>query len=117
VFPEPGLFKPERWLRERADGTLEVNTDLPDPRALNFGFGRRVCPGQHIANNMLFASAVSLLATMNISRKIDAQGKPMPFNEEWTPGVLNMFVKFDCDIRPRDQHAINLVREAVDAGM
>ena len=46
MFPDPEVYRPERFL----------NTD--DPRLVNFtlqfGFGRRICPGMHIASASLF---------------------------------------------------------------
>lgn len=46
IFPEPEKFKPERFL------------DTTDTRLIDFtlpyGFGRRICPGQFVANASLF---------------------------------------------------------------
>jgi hypothetical protein len=38
AYPEPHLFKPERYLTE--DGR-KINPDVRDPRDIVFGFGRR----------------------------------------------------------------------------
>jgi hypothetical protein len=111
VYPEPESFKPERFLRTSSDGSLSINPDVPDPRNALFGYGRRVCPGKIIADDMIFASAVSLLATMVVSRPTDACGTPTPMHEEWTSGIMNALKTFNCTIRPRDERAANLVRE------
>jgi hypothetical protein len=111
VYPEPESFKPERFLRTSSDGSLSINPDVPDPRNALFGYGRRVCPGKIIADDMIFASAVSLLATMVVSRPTDACGTPTPMHEEWTSGIMNALKTFKCTIRPRDERAANLVRE------
>ena len=46
LFPEPDKFNPERFM------------DNKDPRfkefVLPFGFGRRVCPGMHVAYQSMF---------------------------------------------------------------
>ncbi|KAF9063805.1 cytochrome P450, partial [Rhodocollybia butyracea] len=47
VFPDPHTFKPERFI------------ETTDPRLINhkfgcFGFGRRVCPGIHVALQSLY---------------------------------------------------------------
>jgi cytochrome P450 len=49
VYPDPHTFKPERWLK--ADG--ELDPDTKDPTAF-FGFGRRLCPGRHLAMGATF---------------------------------------------------------------
>lgn len=46
LFPEPEAFKPERFL-DTTEPRL-VNFDLP------FGFGRRICPAQFVAEKSLF---------------------------------------------------------------
>jgi cytochrome P450 len=38
AYPEPHLFKPERYLTE--DGK-KINPNVRDPRDIVFGFGRR----------------------------------------------------------------------------
>lgn len=38
VFPEPHVFRPERYLT--SDG--QINKDVIDPRQLVFGYGRRL---------------------------------------------------------------------------
>lgn len=54
VFPDPDAFKPDRWL----DTEGRVRDDL---KFFVFGFGRRVCPGQHVANSSVFINAVLVL--------------------------------------------------------
>ncbi|KAG0705941.1 cytochrome P450 [Suillus ampliporus] len=43
AYPEPDAFKPQRWI----DAEGRPRDDL---KKFVYGFGRRVCPGQHIAN-------------------------------------------------------------------
>lgn len=82
VYDDPYNFCPDRWIK---------NPDLP----LNpFGFGRRVCTGQHIARNSLLINIARILWAFNISHKYEngirqeidpmfmTQGfnsRPMPF--------------------------------------
>ncbi|KAG1874405.1 cytochrome P450 [Suillus subluteus] len=54
VFPDPNAFKPDRWL----DTEGRVRDDL---KFFVFGFGRRVCPGQHVANSSVFINAALVL--------------------------------------------------------
>ncbi|KAG1902995.1 cytochrome P450 [Suillus fuscotomentosus] len=54
VFPEPHTFKPER--RTSDQGCLR-----DDLKSFVFGFGRRVCPGQHVATRSVFINSLLIL--------------------------------------------------------
>lgn len=60
VYPSPFKFDPTRFIGEKQQ---------PDPRELAFGRGRRVCPGQHIAEASVFIQVASVLATFDILRE------------------------------------------------
>jgi cytochrome P450 len=53
IYHDPHSFRPERYLQ---------STPEPDPRKYIFGFGRRVCPGIHIAYDSTFINCAGLLA-------------------------------------------------------
>ncbi|KAH7920047.1 cytochrome P450 [Leucogyrophana mollusca] len=89
VYPNPDTFDPRRWLN--SDG--QVRDDLKFP---SFGFGRRICPGQHIANRSIFINAALLLWSFKItedpSAPIDESGfvdgviaHPKPFAAKFEP--------------------------------
>lgn len=59
VFSEPEKFKPERWVR--GDGTVDYDTTPIQ----TFGFGRRVCPGVHLAEASLFLTISNLAWAFN----------------------------------------------------
>ena len=46
MFPEPDVFRPERFLD--ATNPKLVNFTIP------FGFGRRICPGMHVASQSIY---------------------------------------------------------------
>ncbi|KAH7884146.1 cytochrome P450 [Phlebopus sp. FC_14] len=89
VYPNPSQFDPQRWLN--ADG--QIRDDLKFP---SFGFGRRICPGQHIAMRSIFINAALLLWSFRISEDpkspIDQDGfvdgviaHPKPFEVRFEP--------------------------------
>ena len=57
VYKDPFTFKPERFLGPSPEH---------DPTTAAFGFGRRVCPGSHLALQSLFINIAVVLATMVI---------------------------------------------------
>jgi cytochrome P450 len=100
-YPDPHSFNPARYLTP--DGALDPS--IRDPRTACFGFGRRVCPGRHIADATLFAMVATLLATVDIVRAKDAQGKEIIPNVEVTSGLLCHPKPFPWSVRPRNEHA------------
>ncbi|KAG1746566.1 cytochrome P450 [Suillus paluster] len=54
VYPEPYAFKPERWIDDHG----RLRDDL---KFFVYGFGRRVCPGQHVANRSVFINSLLIL--------------------------------------------------------
>ncbi|EIW84460.1 cytochrome P450 [Coniophora puteana RWD-64-598 SS2] len=75
-YSNPSTFMPERFFRP--DGTL--NDDKID---YVFGFGRRVCPGRHVATNSLWMAMASILASLKIEKVKDSSGNIVEFEPEW----------------------------------
>ncbi|KIM51186.1 hypothetical protein SCLCIDRAFT_1169199 [Scleroderma citrinum Foug A] len=91
VYPNPDKFDPQRWLNN--DGGIRDDLRFP-----SFGFGRRVCPGQHIANRSVFINAALLLWSFRItqdpSAPVDDKGfvdgviaHPKPFAVRFEPRI------------------------------
>lgn len=69
IFEKPDEYRPERWLPEYNPSA----SSLPDD--IVFGFGRRVCPGQYLADRMGFAFAAAILTAYNI---VPVPGEEIP---------------------------------------
>ena len=65
VYKNPEVFNPDRFIPTR---TRKAERD---PHEIVFGFGRRTCPGRHVADASIFLSVVSILATLHISKTIE----------------------------------------------
>jgi cytochrome P450 len=63
MYPEPDSFKPERFINP--DGSLR---DDPVVTSL-FGFGKRICPGRHLADATILIVIASLLSVFNIKER------------------------------------------------
>ncbi|UKZ75803.1 hypothetical protein TrVFT333_003497 [Trichoderma virens FT-333] len=54
LYPDPESFRPERWLEPSWPTYREPLTQFPNLQNFSaFGFGRRICPGQSIAERSL----------------------------------------------------------------
>jgi cytochrome P450 len=108
-YPDPETFNPSRYLTP--DGKLDPS--VRDPRTACFGFGRRICPGRHIASASLFAMVATLLATIDIVRAKDADGKEIVPNVDVTTGIVSHPKPFPWSVRPRSRHAEELLAHAI----
>jgi cytochrome P450 len=107
AYPDPTIFSPERHLKQLHDGTWELRTDVPDPRKYAFGFGRRACPGVHIAEQSLFATITTLLHTIDIVRAKDSDGVEMVPEVQVASGLLAHTLPFPYELRMRpDAHEL-----------
>lgn len=90
--PEVDSFRPSRWINND-----RFNTNM---KHFQFGFGRRVCPGQHVANNSVLVNAALLLWAFDIAPAVEngkevpidtlaftntANSHPLPFKVKFTP--------------------------------
>ncbi|KAF9559429.1 hypothetical protein CPC08DRAFT_807880 [Agrocybe pediades] len=68
-FPNLDVLIPERFL---SDGKLR--TDIRDPVDIIFGYGRRVCPGNHIALSFLWITVSTIPLVYDITNEVDQNG-------------------------------------------
>jgi cytochrome P450 len=78
IWPEPFNFSPERYLG--ADPQR-------NPREVCFGFGRRICPGMHLAEAALEMTIAMTLSVFNITNAIE-NGVPIIPKHENTSGTI-----------------------------
>ncbi|CCM05043.1 uncharacterized protein FIBRA_07245 [Fibroporia radiculosa] len=94
TYPEPEKFKPERWIDEQG----KLRKDL---KFFNFGFGRRVCVGQYVADNSLYINTALLLWAFHVAPVPDkpintmaftdtANTHPLPFVTSMTPRIADL---------------------------
>jgi cytochrome P450 len=72
IYPDPEEFKPERFLNE--DGTVRDDPAL----SLAFGVGKRICPGRHVVDAIIFIVASSVLSVFNVTKAKDENGTEIP---------------------------------------
>jgi cytochrome P450 len=108
-YPDPDTFNPARYLT--SDGVLDPS--VRDPRTACFGFGRRICPGRHIADASIFATVSTLLATVDVVRAKDAQGKEVIPKLELKSGFPLRPKPYPWSVRPRSQHVTEMLEAAL----
>lgn len=106
-FPDPLIFNPVRHLTPSGDLAEGTATDP-------FGFGRRYCPGKYVADQTVWATIVSVLATMRIEKARDHCGNEINVIPEFTGGLSNRPKPFCCSIKARSLTAEELIRTSHD---
>jgi cytochrome P450 len=77
----PGDFSPERFLPGAVAQTAT------DPSEYVFGFGRRICPGKHLAMSNLVLICSAILKVFEIAPVQDENGREVLPQLEITPGL------------------------------
>ncbi|KAL1707952.1 cytochrome P450 [Schizophyllum commune] len=108
IYEEPSAFKPERFLG---------SNPAPDPRDMGFfGYGRRQCPGSHLADASVWMHVAHAVAALDISKATDAAGNPIEPSGDTDDGLILRPLPFACKIRPRSSDALRLIKERIDRG-
>lgn len=85
TYPDPFTFNPDRHL-----ATTERKAQR-DPRNVCFGYGRRICPGMHLAEASLFSAIVMSLAVFDITKAIENGIEITPVHAN-TSGIIRSVV-------------------------
>ncbi|KAJ6577527.1 cytochrome P450 [Mycena capillaripes] len=104
TFPDPDEFRPERFLDTRLR-----NYSIP------FGFGRRLCPGQHVALQTAFISIVRMLWTFHILPGLNEKGDPViPSADNFTSGLVTGPAPFPCRFEPRHKSTAEIIHSEAE---
>ncbi|KIJ35877.1 hypothetical protein M422DRAFT_257346 [Sphaerobolus stellatus SS14] len=101
--PDTDKFIPERYF----------SPGVRDPALTGaFGYGRRICPGSHMAQNSLFIQIALILQVFDISGPRDTTGRELPLEYSFTSGFFLFPNDFKCSIRPRSKSAQELILQS-----
>ncbi|KAI5122654.1 hypothetical protein M0805_007916 [Coniferiporia weirii] len=120
-YTDPEIFAPERHARVTTTGSNSVPTGgrlsgdngraaEDDPTSIVFGFGRRVCPGKHFVDSMLWIVLANVLASFDIKPYEDpvtgiAELPTCEFENE----AIRSPKAFRCSIVPRSAKHAQLI--------
>ncbi|SCN87775.1 related to O-methylsterigmatocystin oxidoreductase [Fusarium fujikuroi] len=96
LYHDPMAFRSERFLGPGAE---------TDPGRFVFGFGRRICPAQAMADKTLFLNMAQTLAVFDITVKPGAETP----RAEFTSGVVSHPMPFETTIKPRSSEHRELI--------
>ncbi|KJZ70820.1 hypothetical protein HIM_09779 [Hirsutella minnesotensis 3608] len=101
VYVDPDVFEPARFLEPRNE---------PNPSPNIFGYGRRVCSGQYLADSSIFLTIVQILAAFDIRKATDELGREIDIKMNTNPGLINRPVDFPYKIAPRSNKYEDIIR-------
>jgi hypothetical protein len=114
MYPDQQEFNPARWLDPAFPTYKEPLTVHPNCQNFApFGYGRRACPGYHIAEMTMVIMVARLAWSCTIRRPVDPKTKqPVALNIEFE-GVPNPSpLPFSCEIEPRGGGRVAVVQAA-----
>ncbi|EIW56889.1 cytochrome P450 [Trametes versicolor FP-101664 SS1] len=109
-YPEPEEFRPERY--------LGVDTEAGDyllPNNFAFGFGRRACPGQALADASVWLAIASTMALFDILKPLDESGKEYMPPAKFISAFASEPAPFGCRVVPRSNSAVAIL-DHLDVG-
>ena len=89
-YPNPHTFEPRRFLNDPEFGDAKP-FPASEKVSPSFGWGRRICPGEHLATNSVFITVAKLCWAFNVRKYVDESGKvETPDTYAYTDGGFNI---------------------------
>jgi cytochrome P450 len=119
-YPDPEAFRPERWLERQWPTYQEPLTRYPNLREGHgmhtFGWGRRTCLGQNLADDELFVAAAAVCWGFDMATKrCPMTGEEVLFDTQATnSNVILEPEPFPMEFRPRSEERAALILKAYE---
>lgn len=116
LYPDPETYNPERWLLSGFPTYKEPLTNFPTLQNFSgFRFGRRLCPGQYLAEKSLLLVAARLAWAVTIGKKRGSDGKEIEVSDSdyTTEGINTRPMPFSFDLKVRDEKRLKVLEVAL----
>ncbi|CAG8214192.1 unnamed protein product [Penicillium olsonii] len=116
-YPDPDNFRPDRWLDPKFPTTYkEPLSKFPSLQNFScFGFGRRICPGQNIAERSLYILTARIAWSGSIFKVKGPDGKELPLPlYDYTKGFNTQPEHFDFDMVVRSQDRHEFIKKSLE---
>ena len=117
-YPNPEEYHPERWLEKDWPTYREPLSQFPNIQNYSaFGFGRRICPGMHIAERSLYILVARIAWACDISKKVkDGKDVGVPLYD-YVSGFNVQPNWFPFDLKARSEVRWKIVAMATEEAM
>ena len=114
LYPDPESFNPDRWLSSSYPTYREPLIQYPNINNYSsFGFGRRICPGMHIAERSLNVLIARIAWACDIKKKVGKDGKEVDVPMyDYCDGFNVQPNWFAFDLKVRSEGRWRIVEEA-----
>jgi Cytochrome P450 len=117
LYPDPETYNPERWLSPEYPTFREPLTKYPNLQNFSsFGFGRRICQGQNIAERELHIATARIAWACQIEKAKDADGNVIEVPlYNYTVGFNTQPEPFQYSLKPRSEERMAILKRAVQS--